>query len=140
MEAKREKQTELKIITPFRQKVPMKRVPDKLYPINMNNYRNWHPMVENKVKDQFTKDLADQLEGIEIEYPVEVTYQVFKPTKKRLDKMNVVSITSKYALDAISFYGCWPDDNDEVVKDEHIKPTELDRDNPRVEITIKTVN
>ncbi len=131
---------EIKIITPFRQVVPMKRVADKKYPINMNAYRNWHPMVESKVKKQFTEDLSDQLEGVVIQTPVEISYQVFKPTNRRLDKMNVVSITSKYTLDAVSFYGCWEDDNDEVVKTETILPTELDRENPRVEVIIKTVN
>jgi Holliday junction resolvase RusA-like endonuclease len=130
---------ELKVITPFRQKIPMKRVEDKFYSINMNQYRNWHPMVENKIKHQFCADLASQLEGVIIEYPVDITYQVFKPSKRKLDKMNVISITSKYLLDAVSFYGCWPDDNDDVVKTEILLPTEIDKDNPRVEVVIKTI-
>ena len=140
MNQKSEKQTYFKLITPFRQIVPMKRVADKVYPININAYRNWHGMTENKIKVQFTKDLSDQLKGVKINYPVEITYKVFKPTKRKLDKMNVKSITSKYALDAITHYGCWPDDNDKIVKTETLLPTELDRDNPRVEIIIKTVS
>ena len=53
--------------------------------------------------------------------------------------MNVVSIASKYFLDAVTEYGCWEDDNDDVVKTEVILPTEVDRENPRIEITIKSI-
>ena len=53
--------------------------------------------------------------------------------------MNVVSIASKFFLDAVTEFGCWDDDNDDNVKTEIILPTELDKDNPRVEITIKTI-
>ena len=53
--------------------------------------------------------------------------------------MNVVAITSKYLLDAITELGCWEDDNDDHVKTETILPTELDRANSRVEVTIKTI-
>ena len=140
MNKESKKQTLLKLICPFRQRIPMKRVKDKFYTINLNQYRNWHHSVESKVKRQFTEDLDVQLEGVKIQCPVEITYKVFKPTNRTLDKMNVVSITSKYALDAITHYGCWEDDNDSVVKTETILPTELDRDHPRVEITIKTLS
>ena len=83
--------------------------------------------------------MREQLEGKTIDTPVEITYQVFKPSKRSLDKMNVVSIASKYFLDAVTEYGCWEDDNDDNVKTEIILPTEIDRDNPRIEITIKTI-
>jgi len=131
---------ELKIITPFRQRVLRRTLPDKLYTININQYRNWHHNVESKVKKQFTIDLEDQLKGVVFKGEVDITYQVFKPTNRRLDKMNVVSITSKYTLDAVTHYGCWEDDNDEVVRFETILPTRLDRNNPRVEVIIKTVS
>jgi len=131
---------ELKIITPFRQRVTRKTMKDKLYTININQYRNWHHSVESKVKKQFTIDLEDQLKGVVFDGVVDITYQVFKPTNRRLDKMNVVSITSKYTLDAITHYECWEDDNDEVIRFETILPTQLDRENPRVEVTIKTLS
>ena len=46
---------------------------------------------------------------------------------------------SKYLLDAITELGCWEDDNDDHVKTEIILPTELDRANGRVEVTIRSV-
>ena len=54
--------------------------------------------------------------------------------------MNVVSVVSKFLLDAITQYECWTDDNDDYVKTETILPTELDRDNPRVEVIIKEID
>ena len=35
------------------------------------------------------------LEGLKINTPVEITYKVFKGSKRRLDKMNVISVVSK---------------------------------------------
>lgn len=131
---------EVKIITPFRQRVPMKRVKDKLYSINLNQYRNWHPMVENKVKKQYSDDLEDQLSGLTFNGPITLDYQVFKPTRARLDKMNVIAITSKYFQDALVNWECIPDDNDDFIKDEFVRPTIYDKNNGRVEITIKTIN
>ena len=84
--------------------------------------------------------MIEQLRGIQIETPVEITYQVFKPRNVTMDKMNVVSVTSKFLLDALTEYGVWIDDNDNYVKTEVILPTELDRENPRVEVLFKTIS
>ena len=82
----------------------------------------------------------NELVGLKIKTPVEITYKVYKARNNNLDKMNVVSITSKYLLDAITELGCWTDDNDDFVKTETIMPTELDRKKPRVEVFIKSIN
>lgn len=119
--------------------LPRKTTKDKRVYINMNSYRNLHYLVNNQVKKMYLEAVREQLEGLTIQTPVEITYKVFKKTSRRLDKMNVVAITSKYLLDAITELGCWEDDNDDHVKTETILPTELDRANSRVEVTIKTI-
>ena len=43
-------------------------------------------------------------------------------------------------MDAITELGCWTDDDDENIKTEIILPTELDRENPRVEVFIKCID
>ncbi len=128
-----------KIISPLSVTLPRKTVKDKKIYLNMNTYRNLHHRISNDAKKAYSETLREQLEGLSIQTPVEVTYKVYKASKRRLDKMNVVSVVSKFLLDSITEYGCWEDDNDDYVKTEAILPTELDRDNPRVEIIIKEI-
>ena len=128
-----------KIISPLFITLPRKTVKDKRIALNMNTYRNLHHRISNDAKKAYSETLREQLEGLSIQTPVEVTYKVFKASKRRLDKMNVISVVSKFLLDSITEYGCWEDDNDDYVKTETILPTELDRENPRVEINIKEI-
>ena len=128
-----------KIISPLFITLPRKTVKDKRIAVNMNTYRNLHHRISNDTKKAYSEALREQLEGLSIQTPVEVTYKVYKASKRRLDKMNVVSVVSKFLLDSITEYGCWEDDNDDYVKKETIMPTELDRENPRVEIIIKEI-
>lgn len=134
---RKKKVTELKLICPFRIKSGARG--KKLYSINLNAYTNWHFQLKNQLKRNYAAIMKPQLEAIEIETPVKVVYKVYKPSKRRLDKMNVVSVTSKFLMDAISDHGCWEDDNDDFIKTEVIMPTSLDRDEPRIEVYIKTI-
>jgi Holliday junction resolvase RusA-like endonuclease len=128
-----------KIISPLFVTLPRKTVKDKRVALNMNTYRNLHHRISNDAKKAYSEALREQLEGLSIQTPVEVTYKVYKGSKRRLDKMNVISVVSKFLLDSITEYGCWEDDSDDYVKKETIMPTELDRENPRVEIIIKEI-
>ena len=128
-----------KIISPLFVTLPRKTVKDKRIALNMNTYRNLHHRISNDAKKAYSEALREQLEDLSIQTPVEVTYKVYKASKRRLDKMNVISVVSKFLLDSITDYGCWEDDNDDYVKTETILPTELDRENPRVEIIIKEI-
>jgi len=127
------------IISPLFVTLPRKTVKDKRISLNMNTYRNLHHRISNDAKKAYSEALREQLRNLSIQTPVEVTYKVYKGSKRRLDKMNVISVVSKFLLDSITDYGCWEDDNDDYVKTETILPTELDRENPRVEIIIKEI-
>ena len=127
------------ITAPLYIDVERKTMKPKRYHINMNTYRNLHHSVNGKLKKLYLEAVREQLEGIQIETPCEIVYRVVKPTKRRLDKMNVISVTSKYLLDAITELGCWKDDNDDFVKTETVLPTEYDKNNGRVEILINTI-
>lgn len=128
-----------KIISPLHVIIPRKTKKDRRIALNMNVYRNLHHSVNGQAKKLYLELIREQLEGLHIQTPVEITYKVFKPTKRILDKMNVVSVVSKFLLDAITELGCWEDDNDNFVKTETILPTEIDRSNPRVEVLIKEI-
>ena len=127
------------IISPLFVTLPRKTVKDKRIALNMNTYRNLHHRISNGAKKAYSEALREKLKDLSIQTPVEVTYKVYKASKRRLDKMNVISVVSKFLLDSITDYGCWEDDNDDYVKTETILPTELDRENPRVEIIIKEI-
>jgi len=127
------------IISPLFVMLPRKTKAAKRVSLNMNTYRNLHHRTSNDAKKAYTKLIGEQLIDLEIQTPVEITYKVYKASNRRLDKMNVISIVSKFLLDAITEYGCWEDDNDMYVKTETILPTELDRVNPRVEVIIKEI-
>jgi len=137
MSKKKERVTQLRLICPF--KIKASPNGSKHYALNFNEAKNWHYQTYNNVKKQLTFYLADQLRGKEIQTPVEIIYRVYKPTRRKLDKMNVISIVSKFALDAVSTHGAWEDDSDEFIKTEIILPTRLDRDDPRIEVLIKTI-
>ena len=120
--------------------LPRVRSKDKRVYLNLNTYRNLHYLVNNQVKKAYLEAIREQVTGKVIVTPVEITYRVLKGSKRRLDKMNVISVVSKYLLDALTEIGCWTDDNDDFIKTETILPTEYDKENPRVEIIITTVN
>jgi Holliday junction resolvase RusA-like endonuclease len=125
-----------KITSPLYIDLPRKTMKDKRINLNMNTYRNLHHISNSKAKKLYFSLMRSQLKGLKITTPVEITYKVYKPTKRIMDKMNVISVVSKYLLDSITEYNCWEDDNDNFVKTETILPTEYDKDNPRVEIII----
>lgn len=127
----------LKITCPLFVDLPRKRTNShRRVHLNMNSYGNVNTHVNNEAKKHVLELLSDQLEGVKLDTPVNVTYRVFKPSKRRLDKMNVVAVVSKYVLDAISHFECWDDDNDDIVKKEVILPTIHDKNKGRVEILI----
>jgi Holliday junction resolvase RusA-like endonuclease len=127
------------IISPLFVMLPRKTKKAKRVSLNMNTYRNLHHRTSNDAKKAYTELVREQLIDLDIQTPVEITYKVYKASNRRLDKMNVISVVSKFLLDAITEYGCWEDDNDIYVKTETILPTELDRVNPRVEVIIKEI-
>ena len=129
--------TRLDLICPFA--VMKGKTKKKRVPINLNWYRNAHYMESNEVKRLYKELIAPQVEGIRLKTPVSCTVQIFKPTRRILDKHNVDSITRKFLFDALTELGVWEDDNDEFIKIEKTLPTIHDKGNERVEVTFKSV-
>jgi len=134
------KTTEVLIISPLYIDLPRVKTKDKRVYLNMNTYRNLHYVTNNNAKKAYLEAIREQIKGLVIQTPVNITYRVLKPSKRRLDKMNVIAVVSKYLLDALTEVGFWEDDNDDFVKKETIMPTVYDKGNGRVEVIIKSVN
>lgn len=115
----------LSVVVPWAVEIPRKTKKNKKVTLNMNTYRNLHRNTNNEAKIILKQLMKDQLEGVSLETPVEVTIQVHKPTRRILDKGNVYAVSSKYLYDAMTEYGVWEDDNDNFVKTEVILPTLL---------------
>lgn len=117
--------------------LPRKTKADRKMYINLNGYRNWHYLVSNQVKKIYKETVKPQLEELKYDGVISLTLQLFKGTKRRTDKANFLSIHEKFFCDALVECGCIEDDNDDHILKQRYLPTELDRENPRVEIIIR---
>lgn len=131
---------EIEIVVPLAVYVPRKTKEDRRYLLNLNAYRNWQGHENNNIKKAFHEAMRDQLEGLEIETPVDVEFTLYKGSNRITDKSNFYAVLSKFLFDSMTNYGCWEDDNDNFIKTETQNPTELDKDNPRAVFVIRSIN
>ena len=117
----------------------------KKYYLSLNNYRNWHYKASNNIKKKFKENVKEQVKTLRKTGDlkrlsiVEVEYKMFTPDKTRRDKMNFISVASKFFMDALVDLNVIEDDNDNFVKTEIIHTSEIDRGNGRIEIIIREI-
>lgn len=126
------------IVAPLYVMLLRKTKDDKKMIINLNGYRNWHYIISNEVKKKYKEAVKQQLHGLKYTEPIELRFKLFKGTRRLSDRANVLSIHEKFFCDALTECGCIEDDNDEFIKKTEYISGGIDRDNPRVEITIAT--
>jgi len=140
----------LKIISPLAVYLPRMTMKNKKQILNLNNTRMKHYMVYNQCKKIHARAIENYLidssfgwDTMSEEYyfnnPVNVTFQYFKPTKRKCDKANVYAVHSKFVYDTLTDLGIWEDDNDEQIKEELLLPTIYDKANPRVEFNFTEI-
>lgn len=110
----------------------------KRCPINLNWYRNAHFHVANKTKILYKELVKHQLVGLVLIPPITITYTYFPPDRRLSDLGNILTIQSKYFEDALVELGLLPDDNYNVINQIIYKIGNLDKENPRVEIEIRS--
>jgi hypothetical protein len=116
--------------------IPRKTKADKKIILNLNGFRNWHHITSNQAKVMYKDAIRSQLEGLTFAPPVKLRFRYWKPTARRSDRSNVLSIHEKFACDAMVELGCLPDDSDEFIESCKYSGGEIDRENPRVEIRV----
>lgn len=109
----------------------------KKYIINLNQYRNWHYIANNNVKKKYKEAVYGQLYGKMFATPIEIEFTLYKGSKRKIDRANVLSIHEKFFCDAMVDLGCIEDDNDDYIYSTKYITGGLDKKNPRVEILIK---
>ena len=116
--------------------ITRKTKPPKKYSLNLNAYRNWQFVVNNIIKKQYCDEMIEQLYKLKLKFPIELKFTLYKATKRVSDRSNVLSIVEKFFCDALVYYGCIQDDNDNYIVSSHYCSGEVDKLNPRVEIEI----
>ena len=111
----------------------------KKYHLNLNQYRNWYYTTNNNIKKKYKELITDQIKDLKFEGKISLTYTLFRGTKRKGDKMNVLCIHDKFFCDALVELGCIEDDNDEYIVEHVFKLGGYDKNNGRVEIIIEEV-
>jgi hypothetical protein len=104
--------------------------------LNLNNYPNWSFFLYADIKRRYREALRAQLEGVRINTPCRLLFTLYRRDKRKGDRQNVLAVQEKFFCDAVTSYGCWPDDTDEYIISTTYQTGEIDRENPRVEVEI----
>ena len=115
------------------------KVKDYVFRLNLNVYRNAHYRILSQAKVSYKVDLMDlnpRLEGMRYKNPVHLTFTLYKPSKRKIDRANICSVVEKFACDALTELGVWDDDNDDYILSTTYKTGGVDKIYPRVEMEI----
>lgn len=112
---------------------------DTTHLISMNWYRNAHYHIKSHVKNLYHTLIADQVNpGLAIKGKYVTKYKYYYKNKAS-DGSNVVSMIEKFTLDGLQEIGMIEEDSVLFHSSEGFA-CELDKDNPRIEIEIKSID
>lgn len=124
------------IESPIHVYLPRKTMPARKMSLNLNDYRNWHYVVSNQVKTLYTEQMSAKLAGLKFEKKINITFGLWKSSRRVIDSSNFTHIVEKFFCDALVAHGCIPNDDDQYIGDKVHRTLGIDAVNPRVEITI----
>lgn len=104
--------------------------------LNLNIYRNAHHHILNNAKIAFKAMVINQINKLPVMGRITMTFKVFPGSKRLLDIPNICSVVDKFFTDALVEAGKIEDDNYTVVPRIIYEYGEIDKENPRVEVTI----
>lgn len=128
--------SDLKLTLPLKVVLPRKTKKDKNVYLNLNTYRNLHYIINNDVKKVFKEDLRENLEGIDLGDKINIHYTYYANSNRKSDVANMCVVVDKFLCDALSEYGCIPDDNYDHVPEVRYSYGGVEKGNGRVEVTI----
>jgi len=124
-----------KVASPLRVKQSEK----KDFILNLNNYRNTHYRSLNTTKINYKALMKAQIEKLPEFNEIIIHYTIYPASKRRTDIGNVVSVHKKYFEDALVEFGRIPDDDYTHILFNSESFGSVDKENPRVEITITPI-
>jgi Holliday junction resolvase RusA-like endonuclease len=113
------------------------------YILNLNNFRNAHFRKNASAKIAYKEEVENIVPkgfGYIIYTPLRFTYTLYPKTRRRTDVSNPLSIIDKFTCDALVELGIIPDDNYTVIGEVVYKFGEVDKENPRAELSISTLD
>lgn len=109
----------------------------KSFALNLNIYRNAHFLLLNKMKIAFKNKIEDQLASLPTMDGVKLTYTLFMGTNRDVDLSNICVVVDKFFCDALVEAGKLPDDNIGYLQAIDYRFGGVDKNNPRVEVTLE---
>ena len=118
--------------------IPRKTKEDKRVILNFNQYHNWVPKVRNNYKQQYTEEMYPIINGLPKLSHIElIEYKLFyERNGKHPDTRNITNLIDKFFCDSLVHYGIIEDDDHFTISSTKDTWGGVDKDNPRVEITI----
>ena len=134
----------LKLSLPLTVTLPRKTKADKVFILNLNNYRNTHHMTLNQAKVKYKELIYELMLTRSGKYvapilpppPYLFTYTIFPGSMRTFDVNNVCSIIDKFAADALQELGIIKNDNFKFIPESVFKFGSVDKDNPRCELVV----
>ena len=128
----------MKITLPIYYTIKYKTKENKNILVWLNNYRNWHYQLSNKIKHYYHQLIANCVWNVKFN-KIKLKYKVFIK-RSWTDYHNVRSIIEKFFLDWLVENWNIVDDNENYVLWDLWCEVFKDKDNPRIEIEILEIN
>lgn len=109
---------------------------EQKFRLNLNQYRNTHYIILNKAKIAYKELMKEQINRLPELSNISLHYTVYTKTKREFDLSNVCSVVDKFFCDALVELGKLPDDNIKYLSQISFSFGGIDKDNPRIEVTI----
>lgn len=125
---------------------PTKKLPNKRFYFNLNNYRNVAGIgrrgttILNQYKIAYKALMSAQVLELPKMELIHVTYTVYAKDRRLFDVGNVCSIHDKFFQDALTELGIIPDDNYTYAPEVVYRFGEVRKDHPHVQIMIKDLS
>ena len=130
--------TPVMVSSPWALLIPRKTKGAKRYAMSLSNYRNAHHRVNAGAKKHYAKLMAAEVKLLP-KYNgsrIELTFTTHPPSLRRYDLDNWGSVTAKFFQDCLVEHGKILDDDTQHIVRVTFVPGAVDKNNPRIDITI----
>jgi len=112
---------------------------NKRHSLNLNQYRNAHYQLTNKLKREFKDIITDDVLDLPVMSKVKIHYKIFYENKRLFDLDNIASVVSKFTQDALVELGRLPDDNYQHIQQITATFGGVSKNDAYVEVRIKEI-